>query len=296
VGIGGGGDVVGALATADLARSAGLGARVGGVSWERRVVDARPGPRRLNEVSGAERIHEYAALAGPDTTGPGPFSFAESHMAGFLNEPVALIDPHGGPAGAAAGLTAAAERLGCDAVALVDVGGDVLAHGDEAGLASPLCDSILLAAARHLELPCVGVVFGPGCDGELAVGEVLARVAEVAAAGGLLGAWGLTPEETERLEAAVERVPTEASAQALRCARGEFGSGTIRQGRRSVELSPIGAVAFYFDPEAAMRSAARLADAVTHAGTLEEAEEIIAARGITSELAYERRIFAEARG
>jgi hypothetical protein len=296
VGIGGGGDVVGALATADLARDSGLGAAIGGVSWERRVVDARPGPRRLDEVSGAERIHEYAALAGPDTTGPGPFSFAESHMAGFLGEPVALIDPHGGPAGAAAGLTAAAERLGCDAVALVDVGGDVLAHGDEAGLASPLCDSILLAAARHLELPCVGVVFGPGCDGELAVGEVLARVAEVAAAGGLLGAWGLTPEETERLEAAVARVPTEASAQALRCARGEFGSGTIRQGRRSVELSPIGAVAFYFDPEAAMRSAARLADAVTGAATLEEAEEIIAARGITSELAYERRVFAEARG
>src|SRR3954451_2513086 len=232
VGIGGGGDVVGALATADLARDAGLRAHVGGVTWERRPIDPHPGPRRLDEGAGlAERLGPWAALAGPETQGPGPFSFAESHMARFLDEPVALIDPHGGPAGAAAGLTAAAQRLGCDTVALVDVGGDVLAHGDESGLASPLCDSILLAAARHLELPCVGVVFGPGCDGELAVGEVLARVAEVAAAGGLLGAWGLTPGETERLEAAVEHVPTEASAQALCCARGAFGTGTIRQGR-----------------------------------------------------------------
>jgi hypothetical protein len=172
IGIGGGGDVFGALATADLAPAG----RAGGVSWERRVIDPRPGPRRLDELTGAERLHEYAALAGPDTTGPGPFHFAESHMARFLGEPVALIDPHGGPAGAAAGIEAAAARLGCDSVALVDVGGDVLAHGDEEGLASPLCDSILLAAARHLSLPCVGVVFGPGCDGELTPEQVLERV------------------------------------------------------------------------------------------------------------------------
>jgi hypothetical protein len=96
IGIGGGGDVVGALATADLAPAG----RVGGVSWERRVIDARPGPRRLDELTGVERLHEFAALAGPETTGPGPFHFAESHMARFLGEPVALIDPHGGPAGA----------------------------------------------------------------------------------------------------------------------------------------------------------------------------------------------------
>ena len=73
IGIGGGGDVVGALATADLARDAGLSARVGGMSWERRVIDPHPGPRRLDEVAGAERLHDYAALAAPETAGPGPF-------------------------------------------------------------------------------------------------------------------------------------------------------------------------------------------------------------------------------
>jgi hypothetical protein len=297
IGIGGGGDVVGALATADLARDAGLRAHVGGVTWERRPIDPHPGPRRLDEVAALEeRLGTWAALAGPETQGPGPFHFAESHMARHLGEPVALIDPHGGPAGVADGLMAAAERLGCDAVALVDVGGDVLAHGGEHGLASPLCDAVLLAAARHLELPCVGVVFGPGCDGELRPAEVSARIAEVAAAGGLLGAWGLTPAEVERLEAAVDEVPTEASAQALRCARGEFGPGTIRGGRREVELSPLGAVAFYFEPEAALRSAARLADAVAGADSLEAAEAILAARGVRSELATERRVFAEAPG
>jgi hypothetical protein len=108
----------------------------------------------------------------------------------------------------------------------------------------------------------VGAVFGPGCDGELSVPEVLERIAEVAAAGGLLGAWGLTPAVTDRLAAAVEEVPTEASAQAVHCARGRTGPSPMRGGRRSVELSPVGAVTFFFSPSAAMDSAARLSAAV----------------------------------
>ena len=157
----------------------------------------------------------------------------------------------------------------------VDVGGDALAHGDEPGLASPLCDALLLAAAARLAEraasgeaalgppPVLGGVFGIGCDGELTPSEVLERLAEVAAAGGLAGARGLTPAVAERLDEAVKVVPTEASAQALRCFRGEIGAAAIRQGRRRVELSPAGALTFYFDPLAALRSAARLAAAVT---------------------------------
>ncbi|HEX8102241.1 MAG TPA: DUF1152 domain-containing protein [Solirubrobacteraceae bacterium] len=289
MGIGGGGDVVGALAVADLARDAGLEAHVGGVTWERRPIDPLPGPRTLDEADGLlERLDPAAALAGPDTVGPGGFRFAESHMARHLGEPVVLIDPNAGPRGVAAGLEAAARRLGCDAVALVDVGGDVLGHGGEAGLASPLCDAVLLAASVHLALPSVGAVFGPGCDGELSPSEVLERIAEVAAADGLLGAWGLTPAAVERLAAAVAEVPTEASAQAIECARGGFGPSPIREGRRSVELSPVGAVTFFFDPAAAMGSAARLATAVVEADSLQAAQDILAERGVRTELDYER--------
>jgi hypothetical protein len=41
-----------------------------------------------------------------------------------------------------------------------------------------------------------------------------------------------------------------------------------------------------------MRSAARLAAAVADAGSLEEADAILAARGIRTELAYEREMAA----
>jgi len=289
VGIGGGGDVVGALASADLARRLGTEAIVGGITWERRPIDPLPGARSLSEVEGLrERLNDVVGLAGPDTTGPGGFRFAEGGMAAALGEATVLVDPNPGPRAVAAGLDDAAGRLGCDLLVLVDVGGDVLAHGGEAGLASPLADALMLAATRHLRTPSVLAVFGAGCDGELRPAEVLERIAEVAAAGGLLGAWALTPDAAERLEHAIEEVPTEASAMAVRCARGGYGEVRIRAGRRTVELGPAGALTFFLVPAAAMASAARLAAAVVGCGSLLEADALLAGRGIRTELAYER--------
>ena len=291
VGIGGGGDVVGALAVAELARQLGTPCVVGGLTWERRPIDPYPGPRRIAELSpDARRINEHVAMAGPDTTGPGGFRFAESGMARYLGEPVLLLDPGGGPAAIAAGLGGAAAELGCDTVVLLDVGGDVLAHGDEAGLASPLADAVCLAAAPALAaagLTTLLAVFGAGCDGELTPEEVLERVAEVTLAGGRLGTWGPGPGEIARMQAAVAEIPTEASAMALRCARGETGTTTIRRGRRTVQLTDAGGLVVFLDPLVALRSAARCAALVEHAGSLDEANDILLAHGMSTELAYE---------
>ncbi len=290
VGIGGGGDVVGALAVAELAGLLGTPAVVGGLTWERRPIDPLPGPRRIAELRDAQPLHAFAALAGPGTTGPGGFAFAEAHVARHLGEPTFLLDPSGGPGGVAAGLVAAASELGCDVVVLLDVGGDVLGHGDEAGLASPLADAVCLAAAPALVaagLTVLLAVFGAGCDGELEPHEVLERVAEVATAGGMLGTWGPGRAELARLEAAVAEVPTEASAMAVRCAHGETGSTTIRGGRRTVRLTPVGGLVFFLDPLVALRSAARCAVLVREAASLEQANAILLEHGISTELQYE---------
>jgi len=287
--VGGGGDVVGALAVAEHARALGTAAMVGGTTWERRPIDPRPGPRRLAEVAGARALNAAVALAGPDTRGPGGFRFAEAHMARVLGEPVVLVDPNPGPAEVADGLAEACAALGCDLVVLVDVGGDVLAHGDEPGLASPLCDALLLAAAPALaaRVDVLGAVFGAGCDGELRPDEVLARLAEVAAAGGLLGAAWISPRAAQRVAAAVAAVPTEASAQALACARGALGPAPIRGGRRTVQRSPLGALTFYFDPLLALAGPAPLARAVIGARDLREARDRLARRGVSTELDLE---------
>ena len=290
LGIGGGGDVVGALATAEVCRAQGARPLLGGVTWERRPIDPAPGPRAEAEIEGARPLAPgVLAATGSTRVRESGVVFAEARMAALLGEETVLVDATLGPAAIAAGIAAAAAELDADLVVFLDVGGDALAHGDEPGLASPLCDALMLAAAARLEGPPVlGAIFGVGCDGELTVAEVLDRLAEVAAAGGFAGARGLTPPVTARLAEAVEAIPTEASAQALRCFRGETGRATIRQGRRTVELSPVGALTFYFDVAAAVRSAARLAAAVAGARDLEHANELLHALGVRTELDYER--------
>jgi hypothetical protein len=293
LGIGGGGDVVGALATAEHCRLYfGADPIVGGVTWERRPIDPEPGPRRLDEIEGGSAIADGIIAAGPETKVAGrDMVFAESRMAGLLGVQTVLVDVNVGPGRLAEGLAAAVEAVAADLVVFLDVGGDALAHGDEPGLASPLCDAVMLAAADLLaerEVPVLGGVFGIGCDGELTPAEVLERLAEVGAAGGLRGALGVTPDVAGLLDQAVEAVPTEASAKALEAFRGARGETSIRDGRRTVLLSPVAAVTFYFDVPAALASAARLALAVRDTGDLDQANEALGSLGVRTELDYER--------
>jgi hypothetical protein len=303
LGIGGGGDVVGALATAEHCRLA-FGARpvLGGVSWERRPIDPEPGPRRAEEIENARPLGPAGAAArgGPavlaaraDTrVRSSGVRFAEARMAELLGEETVLVDANHGPAAIAAGLGEAAAGLGCDLIVFVDVGGDVLAHGEEPGLGSPLCDAVLLAAAVRLAGapgPAVlGAVFGVGCDGELTPDEVLARFDELERAGGLLGRLPIEETVASRLEEAVAAVPTEASALALRAFTGESGLVGIRDGRRQVDLRPLAAETVFFDPAVAVRTVAPLAAAVADAPDLDAANDALHALGVRSELDWER--------
>jgi hypothetical protein len=290
LGIGGGGDVVGALAVGRMCESLGTGFELGGVAWERFAIDPYPGPRGIEQIRGGRRIAEGAVLADEHTTTPEGVRFCEAGMSVHLGRPTALIDVSAGTQVAADGVAAAAAELGCDLVVYVDVGGDVLAKGHEPGLASPLCDAVMLAAAARAgsSLASLGALFGPGCDGELTGEEVLERVGELAAAGAWLGAWGLTHDVASELEAAAKVVPTEASLQAARCARGETGDAAIRDGRRRVHLGPLGALTFFFDVHAAVDGVAPLARAVSEARDIEGARGALEALGIRTELDYER--------
>jgi hypothetical protein len=298
IGMGGGGDVVGALAVTDLLAGLRTEWVLGGVAWERSPIDPRPGPRSLEEIRGGRPCGSAAVLTKGDTKSADGVEFSESKMASHLGRPALLLDITRGPSSVAIGLREAAAELGCDAIVLLDVGGDVLAHGDEPGLASPLCDAVMLSAGMILERSpgdgedwsgrLLAAVYGPGCDGELTPAEVLERITELQAADALLGAWGMTPEACGLVEAAAEVVPTEASVMAVRCARGERGTVPIRGGRRTVELTPMGGLTFFFDPLAAASSAVPLATAVAPAGSLEEAHQALTGMGIRTELELER--------
>jgi hypothetical protein len=298
--MGGGGDVVGALGVSTLLDELGTEWTLGGVAWERSPVDPRPGPRSLEEIGDGRACGSAAVLTEGGTTSLDGVEFSESKMATHLGKPVLLLDITHGPAALARGLAEAAGELACDAIVLIDVGGDVLAHGGEPGLASPLCDAIVLSAGTILARSAsreegggwdgdvVAAVYGPGCDGELTPDEVLERISELQAAAALLGTWALTPGACDLVEDAARSVPTEASLMAVRCARGERGTVPIRGGRRSVELTPLGALTFFFDPLVAANSAVPLATAVSPAASLEEAHDALMSMGVRTELDLER--------
>jgi hypothetical protein len=294
--MGGGGDVVGALATAESMRLYdGADPVLGGLSWERRAIDPVPGPRTVEEIEGGEELAPGIVLAGPETrVRDREVFFAESRMARFLGQPTVLVDITGGARIVADGLAAAAAHLDRDLVVFIDVGGDVLARGDEPGLTSPLCDAVMLAAAARLMTagyPVLAGVFGVGCDAELTPEEVLVQTAEVAAAAGFCGARGLTAPIAERMEAAIEVVPTEASAQAVRAFRGASGPAAIRGGARTLELSTIAALTLYLDVGSTFATVG-LARAVDGADSLEDANEALHRIGVRTELDLEREAFA----
>jgi len=293
IGMGGGGDIVGALATAELCRQYDASDPVlGGIAWERRPIDPIPGPRSVEEIEHAKELAPGILLAcGATWVRERHIRFAESRMAEFLGEETVLITLENGPGAIASGLAHAVGRLDCDLIVLIDVGGDVLAQGDEAGLRSPLGDAIMLATAMRLGRagqPVLGGVFGLGCDGELTAAEVLTGLSELAAFGGLSGARGLTDAVAQRLERAVELVPTEASAHAVQAFRSSAQVASIRGGARSFERTALASVTFYFDVAVAYERLGRLAQAVDGASSVDEANEALHALGLRTELDLER--------
>lgn len=287
--------MVGALATAEFARLYdGADPVLGGLAWERRPVDPVPGPRSVEEIEAAEELAPGILLAGPLTRVRGrDVFFAESRMAEFLGAPTVLVTLDGGPAKVARGLALARAKLDADLIVFIDVGGDVLASGEEPGLRSPLCDALMLAAAARLAADghrVLGGVFGIGCDAELTPQEVLARLGSLAGAGGVCGTRGLTSAVADRLEAAAKLVPTEASLQAVRAFRGAHGLATIRGGTRTLELSLDASVTFFFDVAVAVEVTGRLAGAVAGARSLEQANQALGAIGVRTELDLEREV------
>jgi hypothetical protein len=301
IGMGGGGDIVGALATAEFSRRYdGADPVLGGVAWERRPIDPLPGPRSVEEIEHAEELAPGILLAGGQTrVRERHIRFAESRMAEFLDQPTVLITLDDGPAAIASGLAVAAGRLDRDLLVFIDVGGDVLAQGHEPGLRSPLGDSVMLAVAARLQRsgqPVLGGVFGLGCDGELTPAEVVSGLSQLAAFGGLCGARGLTDAVARRLEGAVEVVPTEASAHAVQAFRSPAGIASIRGGARTFERTAVAAVTFYFDVAVAFDKLGRLAQAVDGASSVEEANDALRALGVRSELDLEREALRAAAG
>jgi len=291
IGVGGGGDVVGALATARFLEFCGLDFILGGLSWERSPIDPLPGPRTLPEVRDVRALHPYVWAANGQSRTTRDVHFCESRMAAIRREEVLLVDISGGVKGVVEGLEVALKEFKADLLVGLDVGGDSLAQGHEAGLRSPLADSIMLAAYAELEKRgqrTLWGVFGYGSDGELTVEEIEVALSKLAAAGGWLGSWSLTPKIAAELSEVIKSVPTEASAIPVESFYGALGQRKIRSGQRDVKMTPLTALTFFLATTTLYETLSRPAQAVRMSASLEDANNALHAIGVKTELDLER--------
>lgn len=285
-GVGGGGDVVGTVPTAHLLAAHDVEPVVAGLAWERVPHDPAPGPRAADEVRGAEPITPHVLRATKEAGADPDVRFAEAAAAEHLPWPVLLLDATDGPGALGRDLARAADELGLEATVALDAGGDAIARGPEEGVRSPLADAVSLAALDHLPNPKAVAVLGWGSDGELSRDELREAYADVAA-GGILGAWGVTPGAADLMDPLLEVVPTEASRLPVEAARGRVGPRSIRGGARSVDVGPESAVTFYF-PWRAVLDRSETVPLVRDAGSIEVADEALLEAGFPTELRYER--------
>ena len=284
VAAGGGGD---AIAAVMVARMLGVGERrlhVATYSWDRLMVDPVPGPRGREWFTGLRPVggRNFQVTAGSAVRAPAGSLLPR--LAVELPATLYLLDASEGAGGLGAQLQELVATLRADRVLIVDGGGDILATGHEAGLRSPLGDSLVLAAAAGLDCEVQVLVAGLGLDGELPEDVLLQRCARLGAA----VAGRLSAEDAREYQPLFGWHPSEATGLLCVAALGARGRVEIRGAGLPVRLTDHSSEVYRLEHRAVM-SANQVAQAVVGTRSLAEAEAATTAATGVSEIEEERR-------
>ncbi len=294
IGIGGGGDVVGAVHIYMWLRRLGAECLLASIPWERFTVDPTPGPISISEINGGRIVGNYAVLVeGNEYVVRGGRRIIPQgvRIARLLKVNVALIDATYGEHGIRRGIEELANHFGVDLVVGVDVGGDVTAQGSEDNLWSPLMDSLALSAIANSRLYGLIGIHSIGADGELDIDVVLSRIAEIAKNNGLICVYGLCREDMKVLEMILREVETEASRIAYLALQGFKGDKCIRLGTRRVHISPYSLVTFLVDASV-LYGLSPMAQMLSGTKSILEANERLNNACIYTELNLEEDLYA----
>ncbi|CCK28661.1 hypothetical protein BN159_4282 [Streptomyces davaonensis JCM 4913] len=248
-------------------------------AWDRLLIDPVPGPRGPNNFTGLQRLTP-AVWAVPAEARPiAPAGSTLPRLATELPHTFALIDPRHGVEGITRQLEELVSHLSPESIDLLDVGGDILARGDEPTLKSPLADAVTLAACCQVNAPIRLLVAGPGLDGELPPDELR----------GILGplVHTFTTKDVEPISSVLEWHPSEATGMLAATARGVRGTCEMRDAGLPVPLTDEGPTAYEVDLDEAL-SRNQLARAITTTATLDEVEAHSREICGYSEIDYER--------
>ncbi len=293
VGVGGGGDTLGALIIYYKLRMLGVRVLLGNVVWERFTLDPFPGPIPLEQLVNAEVLGRSVALVnGSSYVDRYGYRFKPQvvRASEILGEKAVFLDISKGEVGLIEGFNVIGERLGVKAIVGVDVGGDILAMGYEDDLWSPLSDSISLGALYKTRIPAVVAVLAPGADGELSQQTVLSRVSEIAKAGGLIGVYGLTRREYRVLRRYLDMFVSEASKIPFEAFEGYVGWKSIRMGSRVAEVNITSTTMYVLDVETTYEMSA-MAKIISDARSIEDARRAMNKHCIYTELDLEEDLY-----
>ncbi|MFE2042466.1 DUF1152 domain-containing protein [Streptomyces sp. NPDC059477] len=278
VAAGGGGDAVAAAMLA-AALYGDDRAVVFTYAWDRLLIDPLPGPRGVVDFTGTERLTS-AVWAVPATARPiAPAGSTLPRLAAELPHTFALIDPNHGAEGVTCQLEELVGHLQPESVDLLDVGGDILARGDEPTLKSPLADALALAACCQVNAPVRLLVAGPGLDGELSSEDLRGTLGPVIHT--------FTAQDTDRISPVLEWHPSEATGMLAATARGARGICEVRDAGLPVPLTDDGPTVHQADMDDAL-SRNKLARAIMATASLDEVEALSREICGYSEIDYER--------
>jgi hypothetical protein len=293
VGVGGGGDSLGALILYHKLKALGVRVLLGNVVWERFVLDPFPGPVPLEQVVNAEVLGRSVALVnGSSYVDRYGYRFKPQIVGAseILGEKTVFFDITKGVVGLVEAFDVVSERLGVEAIVGVDVGGDILALGYEDDLWSPLADSISLGALDKTRVPSMIAVLAPGADGELSQQTVLSRISEVAREGGLIGVYGLTRREYRALRKHLDMFTSEASKIPFEAFEGYVGEKSIRVGSRKVEVNMVSTTLYLLDVSITYNRSV-MAKLVSETRSIEEARRALNKHCIYTELDLEEELY-----
>ncbi|MEU5921029.1 DUF1152 domain-containing protein [Streptomyces sp. NPDC047141] len=277
---GGGGDAITAAMVHAALHGAHTPALVLTYAWERLVVDPVPGPRGTADFTGLDRPAPHLALVTPRTAPRAPAGSLLPRLAGGLRPALGMLDPYEGVVGLTRQIQAAARWCGADRIDLVDVGGDIVARGDEPTLRSPLGDALALAACAAAGLPTDVYVAGPGLDNEVPRAVLEPRLGDPA--------FALASEDTEGVLPVFDWHPSEAGAMLVAAARGVRGVCGTRDAPAPVLLDDASHQVHRLTGDEALRLSP-LARALAGCSALEAAEEVSHTVCGFSEIERERR-------